>query len=164
MDNITENNKLIAEFMGSLFINDPYKDKDGNVKDYWYWTKPNYDYPKSIGIGELSTAWNIGNFHFHDDWNWLMKVVEKIEAISVSGKQWTVLNDNSDVDWNFEVKIEGKQCTINRCAYDGDEEDFLNLYDCRHYEQNRSKIEVVFSSIVIFIKWYKEKNKKNESL
>jgi len=124
----TENNKLIAEFMGLTIITDSISYFDTNYK-----ALKNY----------------------HSDWNWLMEVVEKIENIIVKGKQWTVLEDESDVDWNFEVNIESKQCVINRCTYDGDEEDFLKLYDCRNYE-TITKIEAVYNAVVAFIKWYNE--------
>ena len=87
-----------------------------------------------------------------------MRVVEKIESLNINGVQWTVLEDESDVTWNFEVNINSKQCTINRCAYDGDEEDFLSLYDCRNYE-NITKMEAVYNACVKFIKWYNQQNK-----
>ena len=140
MENITENNKLIAEFMGSLFINEPYKDKDGNVKDYWYWTKPNCDYPKSIGIGELSTAWGIGNFHFHDDWNWLMSVVEKIENLQ---------DENNYAIYNVQIEQSFTEIIDNHTSE-------TIIYDI--YAD--SKIEAVYNTVIEFIKWYNEQNKK----
>ena len=59
MDNITENNRLIAEFMG-------YNEEI--VNDEVYFTLP--DMLESLSDEEL---------HYHSDWNWLMEVVEKIE-------------------------------------------------------------------------------------
>ena len=68
----TENNKLIAEFMG---CNPIFKDK----KEYQMVTHENMCY----GANELQ---------YHKDWNWLMEVVEKISNI----KHWSL---NATIDW-----------------------------------------------------------------
>ncbi len=65
--NTTENNKLIAEFMGAKY------DKDTTFpihkNDLWL---PNH--------GVCNFVDNNGkSLKFHSDWNWLMEVVEKIE-------------------------------------------------------------------------------------
>lgn len=43
-EEIIEGNKLIAEFIGSKYINKPFKMKDINGKEYmqdfWHWSKP----------------------------------------------------------------------------------------------------------------------------
>jgi len=82
--NTTENNKLIAEFMGYETVGDgyiiPYDDTDN---DYYL--------PEHL--------------KFHSSWEWLMPVVEKIENTSVDNK------DNSDSFFN--VVIEAFECDIN---------------------------------------------------
>lgn len=60
--NTTENNKLIAEFMG--LVRSSVVDK--------YWTEKDSE---GIGIGQLK------ELRYDTDWNWLMEVVEKIESI-----------------------------------------------------------------------------------
>ena len=58
--NTTENNKIIAEFMG--------------------WKIKNYSTPISDIVtpyGQLTE----NQLKFHSDWNWLMEVVEKIESL-----------------------------------------------------------------------------------
>lgn len=58
MKNVTENNKLIAEFLG---YSQPHPDYHNTT----YWYKKDCQ-PLTILL-------------FHSDWNWLMEVVEKIE-------------------------------------------------------------------------------------
>ena len=60
MENIAENNKLIAEFMGYEIQKDPTERFFGRYKS-----------PIGTWYKEIDLA-------FHHDWNWLMKVVEKI--------------------------------------------------------------------------------------
>jgi len=59
--NTTENNKIIAEFMG----------RNGKINKSLYTWK---------GIDKLLTGgWiPVEQMKFHSDWNWLMEVVEKI--------------------------------------------------------------------------------------
>lgn len=62
--NTTENNKLIAEFMG--LVRSSVVDK--------YWTKKDSE---GIGFGQLK------ELIYDTDWNWLMQVVEKIESLGI---------------------------------------------------------------------------------
>jgi hypothetical protein len=61
----TENNKLIAEFMGFKLQQDTNERWFGQ-----YFTTPNDSWTNRIEL-----------LHFHTDWNWLMPVVEKIEEL-----------------------------------------------------------------------------------
>ena len=64
MDNITENNKLIAEFL----VNN-----EGNlvkIRDGVYSTIDENEVPDD----DLT----INDLKYHEDWNWLMRVIEKI--------------------------------------------------------------------------------------
>ena len=67
MENILENNKLIAEFMGLTFVNNIIKIKD-NLRG------------TALEDAEYLQA-NGANLPFDSDWNWLMEVVEKIESL-----------------------------------------------------------------------------------
>lgn len=62
MDNIIENNKIIAEFMGFKLQDNP------NERWHGQW------------LAEPNSAWNnrIEILHFDSDWNWLIPVAEKI--------------------------------------------------------------------------------------
>ncbi len=77
-------NELIAKFMGSKFINDPYKanKEDLELTDFWHWTKPESGYPRCKVTGiEWSTAIEIGNFKYTSSLDWLMPVVQQIDSI-----------------------------------------------------------------------------------
>ena len=68
MENIIENNKLIAEFMG--FVADKsfeVKLVDGINTSYYYYKDDVMYLPEVMA--------------YHSDWSWLMEVVEKIESL-----------------------------------------------------------------------------------
>ena len=75
MDNITENNKLIAEFMG-------FKLQD-NPNERWF----NQWFVKDTSNKPYQNRIEI--LHFDTDWNWLMSVVEKIESLENNLKNET---------------------------------------------------------------------------
>lgn len=58
----TENNKLIAEFMGLI---------ESSINGI-YWTDYVIEENHKIGCGSMT------ELHYHSDWNWLMAVVEKV--------------------------------------------------------------------------------------
>jgi hypothetical protein len=114
MKNIEENNRLIAEFVGMQ------KTDIG-----WY------DYEEILNNSFSNT---FDELRFHDDWNWLMKCVEKIEEIE---------------DYRFDFEI--RQSLVE--VYDKDEHTEVLQ------EQGDEKMEVTYWCVVEFIKWYKNKNK-----
>ena len=82
MKNTTENNKMIAEFMGM-------KPHDINELD-GFWTN-------TITAHKFD---NVMNLQFNSDWNWLMEVVEKIKQIigfkmidECTTKEWQVITN-----------------------------------------------------------------------
>ena len=117
MKNILESNELIAKFIGVELLKDLLASNKGFI---------NID----IDIYEQCK--------FHNDWNWLMKVVEKIESIE---------------DCVYQVDILQEGCKIlERCRL---------LIDNRvgKLESDTTKIESVYLACVEFIKWYNNKNK-----
>lgn len=72
MKDIAENNKLIAEFMGCELKSYPTAIKSPfHGRDIW-WSPTSSD-------GKTRTFWcEVGKEHYHDSWDWLMPVVEKI--------------------------------------------------------------------------------------
>ena len=105
-----ENNKLIAEFMGSKYINEPFKDSKGEMQDFWHWSKPDNGYPRDMNIDtapEMSTAYMIENFSYHKSWDWLMPVVEKIA--NTKGF-YNIENDLKDLKINSKIEDVYKSC------------------------------------------------------
>lgn len=113
--NTIENNKLIAKFIGSDFINN------------------------NIMINRLPKYFlnNSDSYNcFHNSWDWLMPVVEKIEDL-----------DNCQVDICFDW------CRI---GYKG----YLFNIDTRNFLKGKTKIEAVYFACIQFIKWYNENKQK----
>jgi hypothetical protein len=75
--NTTENNKLIAEFMGfenhlkNNGVTKVYIDNKEYIQNWECFNKE-----KNVLITPIEMK-------FHSDWNWLMEVVEKIESLKV---------------------------------------------------------------------------------
>jgi len=68
---ITEGNKLIAEFMGGVWDESQYK------KGMWgYRFKKHHDF-----INETNLLVEIANLRYDKSWDWLMPVVEKIREL-----------------------------------------------------------------------------------
>ena len=113
----TEGNKLIAEFMG--------------IESYEANGYTNFVYEKNNHRTDVDLS-------YHDSWDWLMPVVEKIE--NVYTKKYKS---------GFIVRIEYKDIFV--MTLDTSEE----LIIC---DQSDSKLEGVYWTCVKFIKWY-NKNK-----
>ncbi len=111
----TEKNIVIAEFMGFEIKN-----------------KINYvpsSLPNCMKNAEHLKVDKSENLPFHNDWNWLMQVVEKIESL-------------------------GYRVTIVRhiCRIDLTEESKLII------SEDIKKIEAVYTACLEFIKWYNKQN------
>ena len=87
---------------------------------------------KNVNTGKSIYTLRTKNLHYESDWNWLMKVVEKIEGM-----------------W-YEVSIIGNECEIGENI---DAEHYRGIVVCRE-EEKKSKLMSVFSTVVEFIKWY----------
>ena len=118
-----ENNKIIAEFL--------------NVKIHPCET---IEKLKFLPIEErgLYNGYFIDELKYHEDWNWLMEVVEKIESIEYGIYQVDILQEGCKI--------------LERCRL---------LIDNRvgKLESDTTKIESVYLACVEFIKWYNNQNK-----
>ena len=132
MKNIVENNKLIAEFMGVF-------DKILSTGNIHSWSDAPFYYTTEDTKEKVIK--NICKYSKYDsDWNWLMKVVDKIESF--------VLNDGN----SFNVTIGATNYCVIQDSYG---EIYENIED-----SEETKLLTVYKAIIKFIKWYNEQNKK----
>ena len=120
-----ENNKIIAEFL--------------NVKIHPCETIENF---KFLPIEErgLYNGYFIDELKYHEDWNWLMVVVEKIESLEIFDRMGRFNINTKNFDENYTSFITDK------------DEDFIQC-------EGDTKIEAVYNAVVEFIKWYNNQNK-----
>lgn len=113
--NIEESNKLIAEFMGKTVMN------------YKVLIRREWGFPK-----------------YHQSWDWLMPVVEKIETLF--DNRVTVLIQSGE----YAIWLHNKE------EY---EKSNYNTYDYYSSDWKENKIEAVYEQVVKFIKWYNQQEK-----
>lgn len=120
---IIEGNKLIAEFMGWTIEPGMEDDKD-----------PYYNWNKGFSMALLS------DLLFHEKWDWLMPVVEKIEDC---------------FGGSIMVRIHDKRCHIEMGTQYGitKKGENIDVPDC-YNGFCKTKIEATWKSVVKFIKWY----------
>ena len=119
MDNIIENNKLIAEFL--------VKNEGGLVKlkENIFSTIDEFEIPDDY--------LTLKDLKYHKDWNWLMRVVEKIENLQ---------DENNCAIYNVQSEESFVEIIINHTS------ETIVEVDCN------SKIQAVYQACVEFIKWY----------
>ena len=120
-----ENNKIIAEFL--------------SVKIHPCETIENF---KFLPIEErgLYNGYFIDELKYHEDWNWLMVVVEKIESLEIFDRMGRFNINTKNFDENYTSFITDK------------DEDFIQC-------EGETKIEAVYNAVVEFIKWYNNQNR-----
>lgn len=109
-----EDCRLIAEFMGEKL---PYK----NEQNEWEFYVQGAGKVSSTNIEDL---FRFMGYNYHNDWNWLMEVVEKIESLGVV------------------VEIRDNVCYIETTPID------------YYSELEETKIQATYKAVVEFIKWH----------
>ena len=134
MENIIENNKMIAEFLDWEFddLSETFETPFLKLVD-----------PQAFGDEQFSCKLQDFELDFHTDYNWLIKVVEKIENLQ---------DENSCAIYNVRIEQCFVEIIINHIS-----ETIVEV-------DSNSKIQAVYQACVEFIKWYNEQNKTNESL
>jgi hypothetical protein len=120
-EKIRKNNKLIAEFMGCI-KEDRFCGVEGHQHQWKVWRFKDSAFHNTIGDFKIDTP-------YHDTWNWLMTVVEKIENM-----------ENN----NFSVNICKTKCFIDA---------ILENITCKN---TGNKLESTYLAVIEFIKWYNE--------
>lgn len=107
-----ENNKLLAEFLGWLVME--------------CYVTPTDEAITSLKLNSEFKEIPPYTMKFHNDWNWLMEVVDKIESLS------------------FRVRFEMETCFIM-------DDNFETIIASTGHE--KSKIEAVYNACVEFVEW-----------
>jgi hypothetical protein len=130
-----EGNKLIAEFMGWQ------KHTHTEMVDVYLF--PNL-YPIYNINDKRNSGWTsayISEAKFHDDWSWLMPVVEKIENMK-----------DDEHCYRFAFRIGRDFCVIEYNSF--------NPQAICAYSENGNKILSVWNAIIKFIQWYNKQNSR----
>ncbi len=133
---ITDNNKLLAEFLGwenhlkNKGITKVYINNEEYIQDWEY-----FDVEKNILITPIEMK-------FHTDWNWLMQVVEKIETISLN-----------EENYSFYFGISTQGVLIMSKTKTGYPTQIVDI------EKTGTKLKAVYNACIEFVKWYNEQNK-----
>lgn len=156
---INDKNRLLAEF---------YKDctytKTNNSKFYTCggdkWKAPRDNNTNMlynwclIGLDDnLGALIDLPNLKFHNDWNWLIPIVEKIESLNLKDYfyQWEDGNNKRNNFQRISVDISENTCWI------GIELDLyppITINKKSSYKQFNTKIEAVWTAVNEFIEWY----------
>lgn len=143
--NTTENNKLIAEFMGAVLLDGQY-------------------FFKSIVFKEGKNFFDLEGLKFHYDWNWLMEVTEKIETTSYAvpekfqrGFMKNTTTTTGLINSSYDDRIEFLGWTSSAWLGVKTIWDSTNLgEDVARY---KSKIEAHYNAVTQFIVWYNSAEK-----
>ena len=130
MENIIENNKLIAEFLNWEFddLSETFETPFLKLVD-----------PHAFGDEQFSCKLQDFELEFHSDWNWLMRLVEKIENLQ---------DENNCAIYNVQTEQCFVEIIINHTS-----ETIVEV-------DSNSKIQTVYRACVEFIKWYNENKSK----
>ena len=139
-----ESNRIIAHFMGvrpKMESPDVYTYKDG----VFFMVRE--DNPEKV----MDAI--VGYSKYHSSWDWLMPVLDKIEKNGA--KISLISNFNQFHKCNFHqvtIAIESGELSKSGGYFWGDGYKYQ-----KHSDTSKNKLEVVYSSIIDFIKWYNEK-------
>lgn len=134
MENVEQNNILLAEFLeipryGKYFNVDKFEDF------------PEITEIKNGVVQSIGVMIPVYGLKFHSDWNWLMQVVEKIEALEFKGLTFTVDILRRDTQVNYYGYVE-----INNVPFD--------LGSALLHSEGTTKIEATYNACIEFINWY----------
>jgi hypothetical protein len=121
-------NELIAEFMGGVYF-----DLGMSNKGY-----KNLPIPAYRRIISETTYKYVDELNYHESWDSLMDVVDKIESLG-----------------NYNVDIQKLDC----CIYEFDLKAWPDGKTICFSGRKASRIEAVHQAVVEFIKWYNQQSK-----
>jgi len=136
---ITQNNKLIAEFMHPEMLDVIKEHKKGNVKGI--------DIDGDMIIKMSLFMGNYELLKFHSSWDWLMPVVEKIENLKLGN---LTFNNDPYLNCCVEIEIIISHCNIHLYA------DMKAYKDLINVKNETTKLNGTYKAVIEFIKWYNE--------
>lgn len=158
-EEIIENNKMLARFLGYEYFG--FKETKRNTynftDEFLGWRLKDI---KNVHIQLAPKDWFIGRNHhdlpFYNDWNWLMKVIDKFHYLPLE-------------EPNYHIDIGKNHC---RVIYNWDDymQDVLSenfrfktfdksSKDYRYELFSKGKIEAVYTAVVELLKHYNETTK-----
>lgn len=149
---ITQSNKLIAEFMGDRIEIRSFGDALPRRDSYYYVSGEKNFYLGLVGGSNIDYLWEreVYKMKYHTSWDWLMPVVEKIESIEFSRDLCDIT-----ITWHYDINIQRNYCIIkpdNSFA-----STVIDKWDFKSYE---GKLSGTYQAVVQFILWYNENKKK----
>lgn len=123
--NTTENNKLLAEFLG--YVNTTPTDKDFNIYE--------------LKGGKLGRFIEAMSMKFHNDFNWLMLVVEKIESLETKDGKTFTIDMHRDSVLIFEYGL-----TTNEIVF----------------TEGKGRLENLYNACIEFVKWWNKEQMGEE--
>ena len=136
---IIEGNKLIAEFMGGIYVRREDLFDSHIIEEFIY----NNNHP--ILKNNIKTTEHLYHLRYHLSWDWLMPVVEKIGRLNS-------LEENGE--WfNFVIQ-NGKVPTNTYCTCIGRVGEYSRNLGNVSSGKSSSLIESNWLCIIEFIKWY----------
>lgn len=100
---------------------------------------------------EIDTVWFVGDMKFHQSFDWIMPVIEKIEekkAGVIIKSQWNEFNLRSFYQVSISIE-EGEMSKDRKCIYNS-----RSIY--RKNTDGDTKIEAIYKAVIEFIKWYNQ--------
>ena len=138
-EEIEVGNRLIAEFMGYKLVTPDMRSNPSEWK-LSYWENPEF---KGSSKGVLCSEKGLS---YHCSWNWLMKVVEKIESLKDTHHGY------------FGVHISSNSCSIQGTnlwmALKDSSYGYVYMSDPNAIFS--TKLESTWYNVVKFIKWYND--------
>jgi hypothetical protein len=127
----TENNKIIAEFMGEKTFNSPFLV---------------FDIPQHVRENEKlengASLFGMDKLRYYSDWNWLMEVVEKIETLKYYKK---------DIQFSITKYSVSIQTLANKNGVV-----IGNIFSAWGTYEGTEKKLAIYRACIEFIKWYNE--------
>lgn len=114
-----ENNKLLAEFLGW--------EQFGSIGLY----------DTTFHNNKGSLHWLTKNMRFHNDWNWLMEVVEKIESIETEDGRTFTIDMHRDSVLIFEYGMHTNEII---------------------FTEGKGRFENLYNACVQFVEWLNKEN------